>query len=185
MKTKTNFLNSNIETICAKDDLRPALQCAYFSKGYVYVTDAHILLKQSLSDVHGLDAEQIATLEGKLLHRDDLKALKGHESYKVTEEGIIAYKGNRSTTYHYYGGEEKYPDCDAVIPNLAETKMETDIYGINPDLLQRLTKAMYSDVGINHVKMHFSGQNRACLIENDVALEHQKGLIMPCNVDGI
>ena len=74
-KLKKGGFQSKIWNCCGTDDLRPVMQCAYIKDGFIYATDAHIAIKQSLESVHGIDPVEIKCLEGKLLHSKILKLL--------------------------------------------------------------------------------------------------------------
>lgn len=174
---KRSFLQTKIEFAVSTDELRPAMCCAYFKDGFVYATTAHIAVKQSLSAVHRFSDEEIALLDNKMIHGKILKKLHGHDDYKVTKSGIEAKDGWAGRiTYHFYDGNERYPDIDAVIPTGKEVNKPG--FGINAKYLDMLSKAMF---GSNYgLLFEFKEGSSAIVVKTkDFDCTDQLGIIMP------
>ena len=81
MNQRINFNKDvHMHLACAKDDFRPQMQCIYFKDGFAYATDAHVLVKNDLTACSNLDPEQIALLDGKLLHADHYKDILKYDT---------------------------------------------------------------------------------------------------------
>lgn len=177
---KLSFLQSKLENITGTDDLRPAMQCVYFKDGFVYATDAHVLIKQSLSDVHGFTDEEIKILDGKMVHRDVLKKLHSLENVKVTEEGIVAdLSVNAKATYHYFdtqGDSFRYPNAEAVIPQKFGDTTDKKIK-FDPRNLKKLSDGL---VGSNiRVEFSFTDGNPIVVTTGEFTPNQQIGILMP------
>ena len=73
----------------SKDVMRQDLCRMYFSDGFLYVTEAHLLIRQSLS-LHGFDAIDIQNLNGKYITREQYEAILKGFLHEVNETEIIA-----------------------------------------------------------------------------------------------
>lgn len=178
---KKDFLETKLENIAGKDDLRPALQCVYFKNGYAYCTDAHIAIKQSLTDIHGLPQEVADALEGKLLHKDSIKQLRGCKYYEVTEDGVTAHTERTKTTHHFV--DEKYPDIEAVFPKDADISEKYRV-GLSPVLLERLNKVMLGST--DGVVLDFYSGYKAILVTNsEYTKDQQSGFLMPLTIEPV
>lgn len=174
---KSNFLETKLESICGKDDLRPAMQCVYFSNGFVYATNAHIAVKQRLT-LHGIDEDLHSHLEGKLLHRSHLALMRGCDFFEIVPNGIKSRKGFVEMIHVFT--DEKYPDIEAVLNK--DCPIEVSRIALNASLLKNLQDVMFLNSPPNHVRLDFFGTKRAIIAFTDIVKEDQIGLIMPTQI---
>lgn len=170
---KSNFLDTKLETICSNDDLRPAMQCVYFKDGFVYATDAHVAVKQSLS-LHDIDEESAKLLEGKLLHKSHLQIMKKCDFFEILPNGIKSKKGMMTITHEFY--DDKYPDIEKVFPKKADYSL--NVLSINAVLLKKVQDVMFQLEG-HHLKLEFTKPGGPILLTTRIRTEDQIGLIMP------
>lgn len=184
-----NFLNSNIHNCCDTDDLRPNMHHVYFKDGFAYATNAHVLMKESLSVVHGFDEDQIKLLDDKYIHRNSFKYLKGGLVYIITEKGIDAiYKNGSELTIKFNEIENfKYPNCSAVLDRAIKSTQEDDKQDfdlkINPKLLKTFISCLNTvDEAVFLRKP--SRKNEAIVVGfSGYKLEERSALIMPVHQD--
>ena len=70
-ETKNNFDKKvQMHLACSTDDFHPETQCVFFNNGYAYATDTHILVRNRISEISGLNESEIEALNGKFLHAD-------------------------------------------------------------------------------------------------------------------
>jgi hypothetical protein len=175
MAKKTGGFLTPFHELLMKDITHPAFAMAHFINGFVYATDATILIRQSLRRFHGLEDEQVNNLEGKKISYAKLKALwtaslvhfRADEIFYISKEGIQG-----AMAYDTLDG--RTPDFEQTLPTeYAQTGAL--VLGINPELAARLYKAMGSQCFI----MHYSGEGRAILVTGYEAANVNLGLIMP------
>lgn len=172
---KRDFFELKLETIASRDELRPALNCVYIKDGYVYVTDAHVAVKQSLKEIHGFSEDVIKALDGKLIHKDAIKLMRGNKAYEVTEDGVTAIAGGRKTTYHFV--DERYPDVDAVFPSEKDRDEKPDVK-ITQSLLEKLSKVLAgNDDGV--ILEFYTGYKPIVVYTQMFSKNNQIALIMP------
>lgn len=116
---RTNF-NQDVKMhkACLKDTVRPSINYIYFKGGFAYATDAHCAVKNYLPDICNLNEEQIALLDGKILHCESYSAMLGNHSIIVEETGIQCTnaKGIKGAFFAFYTGDDfKFPDIDKFI----------------------------------------------------------------------
>ena len=148
--------------------------------GRVVGTDAMILVEQCLYKVHDWTDNEIKCVEGKLLHKDDLKMLDKCDVVSFYENGILGKLKNSRTNIwcEFRDLGIPYVKWKNVIPT---DKKEVEHFGLRPDLFNRLSKAM----GVKHgVKMQFFGNKKGAIVTLDTSnVGEQYGLIMPYNVE--
>jgi hypothetical protein len=160
--------------------IRLEMQCAHVSNGYIYATNAYVLIRQKLDKVHQISEEEIKHLEGKLLHRELLKELERYEYVRFEADGIYASKVGVICRFEY-SADLKFPNCDAVIPNGEWTDGVSHI-GVNAKLLSLVTECMSQNT-IGH-KLTFSGTAKGIVITGpEFSREEELGLIMPTRVE--
>lgn len=161
------------------DALRFAMMCAHVSNGYIYATNACILIRQKLDAVHKISEEEIKYLEGKFLHRELLKELECYEYIRFEADGIHASKSGVICKFKY-SEEVKYPNCEAVIPPAESSDVVTHI-GVNTKLLALVTECLSPQVS-GH-KLTFSGTDKAIIVTGaEFSRNEELGLIMPTKV---
>lgn len=172
---KNSFLETPVDIICTKSDLRPAMKCVYFKDGFLYATDAHIAIKQSLK-LHGLEQEEINALDGKLISSEGIKALKKMDGFYIDEKGIVGVKGQNETRFNFV--DERFPDLEAVLPKSSQEA--TEFIGINPELYARVGKVLISDEDVpNFFRLDFYGTTRAIKATTKIPDTEQIAIIMP------
>lgn len=175
---KFNF-KSNLHLLAGKDPFRPAMQHIYFKDGYMWVTDAHILLKQRIDHSTIIAPEH---LEGKSLHSSVYQMIKGKfDIVKATPEGLNctdSYGNKVMFSYSISETPEFVKNMSAVIPK--GDLVPVPAIGINLNYLNLLRKGMIlSDMGC---KFSFYGKNRAIVV-TAIGVEDQTGMIMPVMLD--
>ena len=181
-KIKIGGFKTQLWHACGNDELRPVMNYAHVKDGFIYATDAHILVKQSLRGVHDLDETQVENLEGKFFHKDLLKLLDKQEVVMFEKDGIsICSSGIEKSLIPYSECDIKFPNCDAVIPDSSHSE-SINFIGITPKILSRLIKSMYkSEFGY---RFTFYGKMRAILLNSgEFDRSDEIGLIMPTNTE--
>lgn len=80
-ETKNNF-NKKVQMhlACSKDGYRPEMQCIFFNNGYAYASDTHILVRNRIAEILGLNESEIEALNGKLLRADFYKDMLRYDT---------------------------------------------------------------------------------------------------------
>ena len=73
---------------CANDDIRPAMHYVCFKNGYAYATDAHIAVRANLHDISALSDDDIAKLNGHLIHKSQYEQLLKYSSIEIGDGTI-------------------------------------------------------------------------------------------------
>ncbi len=143
-ETKNNFDKKvQMHLACSVDDFRPETQCIFFNNGYAYATDTHILVRNRISEISGLNESEIEALNGKLLHADFYKDMLKYDSIMIAEDGIECAKGN-DKAFFYFSTFEKYPDAEKVLQDaLNKQTVPLPQFSFDMKLMQRLNKALY------------------------------------------
>lgn len=178
MNQRINF-NKNVQMYlaCTKDDFYSSMQCIYFKDGYAYASDRHILIKNDLIACSNLDPDQIALLDGKLLHADHYKNILKYDTIVISEEGIEAKK-DQNRAFFYFTESDKYPNVEMVLNDaLNRSSVSMPQIGFDVKLIHRLSKALCTD---NRFKFTFKGEGAPVICENinDCYL-NCIGIIMP------
>jgi len=175
MKTKQKFnFNTKIHLACGDDKLRPSLNYVYFINGFMYVSDAHILVKQSLK-LH--DIFESDFLNGKSIHKNTYTNILKYQFAIATENGIeCSMRGNADVVlFKYSENEMTIPDFESVLN--FEYKSNSSIK-FNCIKLKRLIDSMYLPEG--NIIMTFNGENKAVKITASGVDENlQVALLMP------
>lgn len=143
-KTKNNF-NKKVQMhlACSTDGFRPELQCVFFNNGYAYASDAHILVRNRISEISGLNESEIEALNGKCLRADFYKDMLKYDSIMIAEDGIECAKDN-DKAFFYFSKFEKYPDAEKVLQDaLNKQTVPLPQFSFDMKLIQRLNKALY------------------------------------------
>ena len=177
-KEKNNF-KSNLHLLACKDDFRPALSHIYFKDGFMWVTDTHVLLKQSISHSSIIDPEH---LEGKNLHSSIYQMIKNKFRFvTATPEGLscVDFFGNKVLfSYNTSDIPDFVDNMKLVIPT--GDPVEVSEIGMNLNIINLLRKGMIlSPLGC---KFEFRGKNKAILVTS-LGIEDQIGLIMPVMIN--
>ena len=174
-KIRINF-NKNIQMHLATGcyGFRPVFENIYFKNGYMYASDAKILVKNKISEVSNFTEEQIALLEDKYLHQSEYKDLLKEDIVTITSEGFIAKQRNRETLYKFNVGCGVFPEN---IDRLFEEKRNpVDKIGIDIYYLEIIRKTLQCN---GKIAMFFTKESYAIIIRDSELKYESKALIMP------
>lgn len=176
---------SPLHYACSNDDLRPAMCCVYFTKGYAYATNAHVVVRQSLKWMDFSD-EQIKTLEGKFLTANAFaEVYKAKWIFEITGQGIecISKKGVRYIIKFDDPGA-KYPDVEEVLSQqLGKEMTGAAKFGFSKSVLNTIFKAAYFDSTGNAYWRLNNANSAAILRAQDTTLDEQLIMVMPILVN--
>jgi hypothetical protein len=179
MKTKQKFnFNTKINLACGDDNLRPRFNYVYFVNGFMYASDAHILVKQSLQ-LHTIINCNL--LNGKSIHKNTYTNILKYQFAHATENGIeCSMRGNADVVlFKYSKNEMTMPDFESVL-NFEYKSMSS--IKINCIKFKRLISSMYLPEG--NITMTFCGDNKAVKITAGGVDENlQVALLMPIYID--
>lgn len=187
---KDNLLEGRPELVLDISEKAPnVISHAFFLDGYVYCCNGFIALRQKL-EIHELE-EASEILNGKMLHRDAIKALSfGASMFEITESHIIRHGGGMEIPHKL----EKVKDSDkgaietlVNVFNTEETEHLTTGLGINygyfldlcralvknPELENEEKEQVRLDLYFNHVSPVYS------VTAKDIPAAYQLGVIMP------
>lgn len=177
---ENNNFNKKVQMhlACSKgDDLHKNMECVYFNNGFAYATDSHILVRNRISEISGLEEHEIAALDGKLLHADFYKDMLKYDTIMVSEDGIECSKGN-DKAFFYFSKFENYPVAEkALQDSLNKQTTPTPQVSFDMKLMQRLNKALYES---NKCVATFKGQGNPIVFDSMDSGVSSIGLIMPC-----
>lgn len=201
-------LFGNFYKAVATDNSRPAMESAYIINGFIYATDAHILVKVPASN--WISEESLAKAEGKAIHRLVLKEMAKSTTKKIefTDLGVKIMDGLTKilpySAIYNPDGDNWFevnaegnttnltfspPVWDRVIPDTWGGT--TDFFKINPVFLVNIQECLFGCVqdGIG-IRADFSAKDpntKAIKISaayKNAYLDHSKdeaefGIIMP------
>ncbi len=171
---KSNF-TKNLHKLAFQDDNRPGMNYIYFDDDYVWVTDAHLLLKQHISFHKVIDPEN---LNGKAIHFKTFQVIKQRYKTVIARENDIKCLddwGNEAFFSYGSGDNSFLKSMKDIIPT-GESK-EIDEIGMNPKIITQITNEMFQQ-DEKAFKFSFYGKNKTILITaNEV--EKQLGIVMP------
>lgn len=189
---KKNF-KRKLSIVCkktSKDDL-DALQYLHFKNGFVYATNAHILVRQSLKS-HDFSDNEIALLDGVCMHKDVFDVIYQYEEIYITKEGEKTYvegtKGRVTAKYALKTCEKEgiaAINFEAVLPQGKLRLNPKVLFGVNVEYLALLKSVVLSEHQEGPiVQMFFQGDGsmatRAIVIRSsDFKLEDEMIIIMP------
>ncbi len=179
-KLRINFnKNVRMDLACAKDELRPALGCIYFKDGYAYASDAHILIKNDISEISTLDQEGIEKLDGKLLNADSYKNLLKYDKISISDDGIECTKGG-DKAFFYFAENLEYPDAEKLIQGvLSENIVPLPQIGLDLELTNTIGKALFE---AKQTLMSFRGIGKGITFEHNGTFKSM-AIQMPCMIN--
>ena len=142
---KNNFnKKEQMHLACSKGDVfRPETECIFFNNGFAYATDLHILVRNRISEISGLNESEIEALNGKFLHADFYKDMLKYDSIMIAEDGIECGKGN-DKAFFYFSTFENYPNVEKALQDaLNKQTVPLPQFSFDMKLIQRLNKALY------------------------------------------
>lgn len=175
-KVKIGGFRTPIWKACAVGQLRPAIECAYIHNGFVYMTDLHLVVKQSLYHVHNMCDEEIENLEGKMIHRDILKYLDKCRIVEFKEDYILAHNGTIISKINYSTNSGIFPqNIKEIISHKCGTVKQI---GFNPRYLMTIYETF---AGITpNVHLFFESTTKGIKVTNeDYPETHQTAILMP------
>lgn len=179
---------------CANDCLRPAMNYVCFKDGYAYATDAHIAVRASLHDICALSDEEIAKLNGHLIHKSQYEMLLKYSTIEIGEGVIncIDPESKARTTIQLVKLAESseaaevsegkaiyFPNVDAVI-NDDLSKEPLQKVGFNYSLLGRIIAAM--GIQPNRVGLRFVSRGNMVVLGVEPGID-VRGIIMSILLD--
>ena len=172
---KFNF-TSPLHLACAKDNLRPAMECVHFKNGYAYSSNGHLLAKQSLLLHTILHPEK---LEGKAIHKKSYEQILTFDIVEASDKNIICKRNGGEAEFMYAENLGKIPDWDSVIPKDKPIK-GIEYLGINTKFITIAGKILHgSDMG---VRMTFRGGGVGVILTTE-EYEDQLVMVMPLNLE--
>ena len=176
---------------CANDDLRPAMHYVCFKDGYAYATDAHIAVRARLSDICALSDEDIAKLNGHLIHKSQYEMLLKYSTIEIGDGTItlIDPESKASTTLQLKklaqtaeevengkGEYIRYPKVDEII-NSDRSEEPLQQVGFSYPLLGRIIAAM--GITPNRVGLRFTTSGHQMVVLGVEPGIDVRGIIMP------
>lgn len=129
---------------CRKDESNPKYNYIYFIDGFAYVTNGHLLVKQS---VYYMDVADRHLLDDKEMHMDCFKELCKCQSGRVTEKGIETTNANGHTAFFPFSQKVIKPEFEKVIADLEDDDGNNDLKmkKIDPKLIETATKCLCNE----------------------------------------
>lgn len=172
---------------CANDEIRPAMQYVCFKDGYAYATDAHIAVRADLHAISALSDDDIAKLNGHLIHKSQYEQLLKYSAIEIGDGTItlIDPESKARTTMQLFklaeSGEEvlegciSYPNVDAII-NSDRSEEPLQQVGFNIVLLNKIAAAM----GItSRIGLRFTTKDHQMVVLGVEPGIDVRGIIMP------
>lgn len=185
MRTKRIIKNfqSRVDYACGNDDLRPVMSNIYFENGFLYATDAHIAIKQSLR-LHQFEDSEIEILNGKMIHRKQFMEIYKHDLIRVEEDGILCRSNGIKVKYLWSDSDNKFPSVEKVLQDSMES---TEIVPTNSIFASVSLIAKFKDIFVfdnygHGCELHFKKDKKAILLTPcyyDNRKADQIGLLMP------
>ena len=164
MSEKGNNFNKKVQMHLAcsgYSPTRPEMCCIYFRNGFAYASDGHILAKNRISEISGLEDHEITALDGKFLHANFYKDMLKYDNIMIAEDGIECSKDN-DKVFFYFSTFDKYPDAEKVLQEALNTQ--------TTPLPQVSDKCVAT----------FKGTNKAIVFDSMMEGVSSVGLLMPC-----
>lgn len=174
---KYNFL-APIHLACSTDILKPVMNEVAFLKGSAIATDGHMLVRQKLKPIHGLTDEDIATLEGKRIHRLVFAEILKYNHIKVLHDGIEVNIMGSPVKFGYADNSRPWIKWEDAVINTAKDREPLTEIGFNANFVTTLNKILRSSFG--HLNFNFTKKNRAIFVGvNEYSIQDQFALLMP------
>ncbi len=177
-KNKNNFNNKvQMHLACIKGDkFGKEMECIYFKDGFAYASDGVILVKNRISEISGLEGNEISALDGKFLHADFYKDMIKYDNIMIAEDGIECSK-NGDKMFFYFSKFDKYKNVDKILQNaLNEKTIPLPQVSFDINLMQRLNKALFES---EKCIATFKGTKKPIVFSSIYDNVSSIGLIMP------
>lgn len=182
---------TKIHKVLGRDDLRPAMQFAWFEDGFVNATNAHIFYHGRLAPLFDFMDAEVDMLEGRAIHAGALGALYNKTvMVKPTDNGPVL-----RAQFEYYHVDyptisiEDMPGEKGFVRNWREAlpwandhgKPEAvDAIGINPELLKTASDCLVCEHENAPARLDFYGATKAIrMTATDIEDKHQWVAVMP------
>ena len=158
-----------IELICSKDDLHPAMQGILIENGYAIATDGTMLVIMRLKDM-GMQCLEV--FNGRIIKSDVFKKINNRKIYvNVFLDGKIDIDGYIVSEPFI---DEMFPQYKNVLP---VDNIEVGIIGLNAEKLNIIQKAF----NCTSLNLSFSGKNKNISIQPINFLQNDfQALLMSC-----
>jgi hypothetical protein len=170
IEKRANF-SSPMNLACADDDLRPALNCVHFVKGFAYATNGKILAKQSLEYSN---IEQVEKLEGKSIHKDSYKQIMNFQYATAEDSMIVCIDENGRKAEFFYAHINEIPDFEKQLP--VDDSRAVSFIGINPEFITIAGKILHGSK--SGMKLEFYGIDKG-IVMTTMEYENQLVYAMP------
>lgn len=176
--TESNF-KSDLSKVVSKDKLRPSMTVVRFQDGYAYATDAHCLIRQSLSWM-GFTEGEISMLNGKSLDMEAFKFVRASKLIQVHETHISCFRnGTKFNVEYSIHPANKFPEYEAVIPK-GEPSEIGKISFTKKNMINLLSAMFFEKNPI----FEFYGQHKAVVVyDEQIPKYNQIAIIMPCMIN--
>lgn len=179
-KQRINFLKEcKMHLACSDDDIRPVMQYIYFKDGFAYASDAHILVKNKLSEItEGFSDEQLSLLDGKLMHKTSFRKILEYDFVRIGETGIECLTQFSTIEFRFSADASlKYPDAEAVISMAKEKNEPINRVSLSAKLYHRLYQSLYND---DRLVLNFSkSEHHGILVKSQDKYIESEAVIMP------
>lgn len=140
-----------------KDTMRTSMHYIMFSNGYAYATDSHILVKARLTDISNFEEQDLALLDGKLIHANNFKKIvKSKGEVSITSEAIVVRETEYEVAYPLLLKKQvRFPDCESVVNRKGDVTLQVS-FGISAEYLCTLSDVMNA---YNGVAMEWKSNN--------------------------
>ena len=151
---RTNFNKNVLMHLATSNDIyRTNFNFIWFKNGLAYASNAHIIVRQNISEISNFNDEQIALLEGKRIHAASYKQILKYESVQITDSGMRCWiTAESSILFEFSKITSDFTEmCDKIISEaLGNEPKVCGKFGIQPTLLLNIKKAMgiYSFEGV-------------------------------------
>ena len=164
MKRRHNFNRGlRMDLACENDSFRPVFSYIHFKDGYAYASDAHILVKNNLSECSTFTDEEIEKLDGKFIGSKAYKSILSYDMVQVTDMGFECMCDNQKVIYPF-SEVYKYPEMENVISeHLKESTEGITKLRIDPSLLSKIEKALFN---FEYAYMQLSEGNKSLLVKS-------------------
>ena len=161
-KRKIYQLHTNVHKACSNDPLREWMTHVTFWDGYAYATDAHVLIKQSLTEI-GFKEKDLPMLHGRMMSPGKMAALLKAEVVVVNEHGILDY--DNGIQYNWSRQVIEFhvsPPFLTILANASKDAADIEgAIGFNPGVMKQAMSLFPSHGAL---RLQFYGRNRGVVI---------------------
>lgn len=178
--------NKRIDLMVCSDKTREKINLIYFKNGFLYASDAHMLIKQSLK-LYGLTSAEISFLNGNYIDLDNFKRIMKFKSFRVIEEGIYSTDKNNPGLYEFkrmqVNKKKKLEFVDDIEKVIQNNKGDSFIpfQNIRFDFrqIEKIRKATFNKLGRYEIRFCSNKTGVVIYAIDDFTIEEQVVLLMP------